>query len=136
MPPFVYRLRLRGAYFAFVVVAVCCLTTSSASAQTTLINTTASGATPAGLAPGAPAGSYALSDFDNINFYNGSINFHIPLVTIGGRGGAGYTMTLPIEQKWRVEHAARTTRHHRARRSVCRYELHTARQRHAHFAMA
>ena len=61
------------------------------------------GGTPLGLQPGAPAGSYSLSGFDNINPYNGSLNFALPLMSIGGRGGAGYRMVLPIEQKWRVE---------------------------------
>ena len=60
------------------------------------------GSTPLALKPGAPAGSYALSEFDNINPYNGSLNFRLPLLSIGGRGGAGYTMTLPLEQKWRI----------------------------------
>lgn len=60
------------------------------------------GKTPLALKPGTPAGSYALSDFDNINPYNGALNFHLPLLSIGGRGTAGYTMTLPIEQKWRI----------------------------------
>ena len=41
------------------------------------------GKTPSGLAPGAPAGSYPLSGFDNINLYNGKMNFHLPLVQIG-----------------------------------------------------
>ena len=59
--------------------------------------------TPSGLTPGTPAGSYALSDFDNVNFYNGAMNFHLPLHQVAGRGGAGYTMMLPIEQHWRVE---------------------------------
>jgi len=54
------------------------------------------------LQPGAPAGSYSLSDLDNINPFNGSLNFRLPLLTLGGRGSAGYTMTLPIEQKWRI----------------------------------
>src|SRR4051794_36700827 len=61
---------------------------------------TTSGSTPLALQPGAPAGSYALSELDNINPYNGSLNFRLPLLHIGGRGTAGYTMTLPIEQKW------------------------------------
>jgi YD repeat-containing protein len=61
------------------------------------------GSTPLGLSPGAPAGSYGLSGFDNVNLYNGGLNFHLPLLNIGGRGGAGYTMMLPIEQKWQVE---------------------------------
>ena len=60
------------------------------------------GSTPLALQPGTPAGSYALSEFDNINPYNGSLNFSLPLLSIGGRGTAGYTMTLPIEQKWRI----------------------------------
>jgi RHS repeat-associated protein len=60
--------------------------------------------TPSALAPGAPAGSYALSGFDNINLYTGSLNFRLPLLQVGGRGGASYTMMLPIEQKWRVDH--------------------------------
>jgi len=60
------------------------------------------GGTPLALKPGAPAGSYALSDLDNINPYNGSLNFRLPLMTIGGRGTAGCTMTLPIEQHWRI----------------------------------
>ena len=60
------------------------------------------GSTPLALKPGAPAGSYALSELDNINPYNGSLNFRLPLLHIGGRGTAGYMMTLPIEQKWLI----------------------------------
>jgi len=60
------------------------------------------GTTPLALKPGAPAGSYQLSELDKINPYNGSLNFGLPLLSIGGRGTAGYTMTLPIEQKWRI----------------------------------
>ena len=73
---------------------------SAAFAQTTSIT---DGKTPTGLTPGAPAGSYPLGDFDNINLFNGNLNFRIPLLKIGGRGSAGYTMTLPIEQKWIIK---------------------------------
>lgn len=76
------------------------LLVTAASAQTTSVT---DGKTPTGLTPGAPAGSYALSGFDNVNLFNGNLNFHLPLQNIGGRGGAGYTMTLPIEQKWIVK---------------------------------
>src|SRR6185295_11757377 len=55
---------------------------------------------PLGLTPGSPAGSYALSDFDSVNLFNGSLNFRLPLLTIGGRGNAAHTIYLPIEQKW------------------------------------
>ena len=74
--------------------------TTVSNAQTT--NAT-NGSTPAGLTPGAPAGSYGLSGFDNFNPYNGNMNFRLPLVGVGGRGGAGYTVTLPIEQHWTVD---------------------------------
>ena len=58
------------------------------------------GATPAGLSPGAPAGSYSLTGFENVNLYNGNLNVSLPLLSVGGRGSAGYTVTLSIEQKW------------------------------------
>jgi RHS repeat-associated protein len=60
------------------------------------------GTTPLALKPGVPAGSYALSGLDTVNPYNGSLNFRLPLLGLGGRGGAAYTMTLPLEQKWRI----------------------------------
>ena len=85
------------------VVCVLILVLSSAvSAQTS--NT--DGTTPAGLSPGAPAGSYALTGFENVNLYNGNLNASLPLLPVTGRGGAGYAVTLMIEQKWRVEHYA------------------------------
>src|SRR5437764_724765 len=53
------------------------------------------GSTPLGLQPGAPAGSYPLSGFDNINLYNGSLNFQLALLGISGRGGAQTPVLLP-----------------------------------------
>ncbi|MCA1643058.1 MAG: hypothetical protein LC785_14165, partial [Acidobacteria bacterium] len=61
------------------------------------------GTTPLGLSPGSPAGSYALGGFDNVNLYNGNMNFRLPLLSVGGRGGAGHTVVLPIEQLWQVD---------------------------------
>jgi len=61
------------------------------------------GTTPMGLKPGTQAGSYALSGFDNVDLYNGNLNFRLPLLSIGGRGSTGHTVMLPIEQKWQVE---------------------------------
>src|SRR3954470_4095905 len=60
------------------------------------------GSTPSGFAPGSPAGSYALSDFDTVNLYNGSLNIRLPLLDIGGRGHAGYPIALHVEKKWTV----------------------------------
>src|SRR5882672_7889539 len=84
---------------SFVITVLLWLPLTSASAQ----KSSTDGSTPLGLAPGVPAGSYALSGFDNVNLYNGNINFALPLGQIGGRGSAQYTMTLPIEQRWRVQ---------------------------------
>lgn len=60
------------------------------------------GSTPAGAAPGAPVGSGALSKFENINPFNGHLNVHLPLLTIGGRGSLQTPMTLAIDHQWRV----------------------------------
>ncbi len=60
------------------------------------------GATPLGLAPGSPSGSYSLSDFDVVSLYNGGLNFRLPLYQIGGRGGASYPITLHLQKKWTV----------------------------------
>jgi RHS repeat-associated protein len=60
------------------------------------------GTTPLGLTPGSPGGSYALSDFDVVNLYNGSLNFRLPLYQIAGRGGASYAITLQVQKKWTV----------------------------------
>lgn len=58
---------------------------------------------PLGQAPGAPAGAYPVSGFDNINLFNGNLNFRLPLVNIGGRGGS-HTLLFKYEQKWVTQH--------------------------------
>jgi RHS repeat-associated protein len=60
------------------------------------------GATPLALTPGAPQGSYQLSGFENVNLFNGDLNFSLPLLNIGGRGEARVPMMLPIETRWRT----------------------------------
>ena len=64
------------------------------------------GATPTGMQPGAPAGSYPLSGFDNVNLFNGHMNFSLPLIHMGGRGSAGYTVNLNLERQWRARKTA------------------------------
>src|SRR5882724_8010527 len=60
---------------------------------------------PSGVSPGSPAGSYALSGFENVNLFNGNLNFRLPLLGISGRGSAGYSMTLALNLKsWHVSH--------------------------------
>src|SRR2546430_1874740 len=60
---------------------------SAAYAQSPPANKTATaGWTPLAQQPGAPAGSYALSGFDNVNLFNGNLNFRLPLMHVGDRG--------------------------------------------------
>jgi len=85
-----------------VILLFVCLSMNLAQASTSSTD----GQTPLALQPGAPAGSYALSGFDNVNLFNGSLNFRLLLAALSGRGAAGYGMTLPIESKWRVSDVA------------------------------
>lgn len=80
------------------------LFTGGAAAQTTTTTHATDGHTPLEIAPGSPAGSYVLSDFDNINLFSQSLSFRLPLLRVGGRGEAGYTITLPVERTWRITH--------------------------------
>lgn len=79
-----------------LLLASCIIVSAQATSNT-------DGTTPLALTPGAPAGSYPLSGLDNINLFNGNLNFRLPLLNVGGRGDARMQMTLPIEQHWRVE---------------------------------
>jgi len=54
------------------------------------------------VAPGNPRTSYALSGIDHVNYYSGSVNFTIPLTTIGGRGTVSSRFTIPIQRQWAV----------------------------------
>jgi RHS repeat-associated protein len=66
------------------------------------------GFTPLAMTPGAPSGSFALSGFENANLFNGNLSFHLPLLHVGGRGEAGYTLTLTVERRinFRFSHQA------------------------------
>ena len=82
------------------------LTFTLANAQTT---SPTDGSTPLGLSPGAPSGSHALSGFESVNPYNGNLNVHLPLISIGGRGGAGTGSVLAIDTAgWTVRHQETT----------------------------
>src|SRR5215213_101038 len=91
-------LTARGAIMLFALI----LLTVNASAQQQL--STTDGATPMGVAPGTPAGAYGLSGFDNVNLYNGNLNFNMPLLQIGGRGGAKTSINLTIDStQWTTD---------------------------------
>ncbi len=81
--------------------AVVCAFCTRMQAQTTIQSNT-DGVIAAAIEGGNPASSYALG-IDHVNFYNGKLNVTIPLVHIGGRGTAGYTMVVPIGTQWSVQ---------------------------------
>ena len=94
-----YRAPATLGHFGRATLALLLLA-AGAAAQTT--NAT-DGTTPPGIAPGAPAGSYGLTGFENVNLYNGNLNFHLPLVRAGGRGGALAGSYLSIDSvRWTV----------------------------------
>jgi RHS repeat-associated protein len=80
-----------------------CVLFAACTAAAALAQTPTDGTTPLGMTPGAPAGSYPLSGFESVNYFNGGLSFALPLVRIGGRGDVQTTVTLPIEQKWSVK---------------------------------
>jgi RHS repeat-associated protein len=78
----------------------------SAAAQT-YTTTSSDRLTPIGLKAGAPAGSYSLSGAENINLYNGNLDFRLPLLQMGGRGSAGHSIVLALNTKgWIVKSTA------------------------------
>lgn len=95
---FAVRLSARSLSVAALLLAAMSV---HSQAQTT---SATDGTTPASIAAGAPAGSYSLSGFDNVNLYSGDLNFQMPLLGIEGRGGARMTVMLRIDSEhWRVE---------------------------------
>ncbi len=80
-----------------IILLILCVSASAQAQGST------DGTTPLGLTPGSPNGSYPLSDFDVVNLYNGTLNFHLPIFQIAGRGGAAYPITLKVEKKWTVQ---------------------------------
>jgi hypothetical protein len=96
---FLHRALVRVGSAALLLVCA-----AAASAQTSSTDSS----TPLALSQGAPAGSFPLSGFENINAYNGNLDFHLPLLHVGGRGGAQSTLTLALNTKhWHVLHQLR-----------------------------
>lgn len=101
--PSIFTGRL-GRCVLLLSLLACCA--AAARAQASITSRTTDGKTPLEIAPGSPAGSYPLGDFDHVSLYNQSLGFRLPLVRVGGRGSAGYTITLPVERKWRIDSTA------------------------------
>jgi RHS repeat-associated protein len=61
------------------------------------------GYTPPGLSQGGAPGAFSLADFENMNLANGSLDFSLPILRIGGRGKAGYTMYINVGKRWALQ---------------------------------
>jgi RHS repeat-associated protein len=51
---------------------------------------------------GAPAGSYKLNSFEDVNLFNGHLNISLPVIKISGRGDAGHSMLLRMDTRWTI----------------------------------
>jgi len=76
-------------------------------AQAQAVTSTA-GSTPPAVAGGSPAGSYTLSGLDTVDLYSGTLSFTVPLLHVGGRGEAGYTVLLSPGRRWDAEYQSST----------------------------
>jgi RHS repeat-associated protein len=65
--------------------------------------TQAQSSTTTARTPGTPAGSYKLGDADTINLFTGNLNFHLPLLGVGGRGEAQAGLGVDIEGQWDMQ---------------------------------
>jgi RHS repeat-associated protein len=62
------------------------------------------GFTPSGLQPGVVPASVPIDDFVQVNLATGALTFRLPLLTIGGRGKAGYTIYATIDNRFTIDH--------------------------------
>lgn len=76
----------------FLVLSILVLVVITSSAQVT----------SSGVEGGRPAGSHSIDDFANVNLFNGNLNLSMPIARVGGRGGAGVTIPLTIETRWKL----------------------------------
>ena len=97
-----HRLLSAPANFAALLRIGFCLIAILLLARIAGAQGSAEGTTPSTLTPGIPAGSYQLSGFDTVNLFNGNLNFHLPLLNVGGRGSAQIAPLLKIEERWQV----------------------------------
>jgi hypothetical protein len=79
------------------------LLATNAGAQTPPTISSVDATTPGLLAPGAPAGSYALTGFDRVNLSTLHLSVAVPLLDVPGRGDAKATMMLPFDRVWNVK---------------------------------
>jgi RHS repeat-associated protein len=67
------------------------------------------GGMPPSIALSPAAANPKANDYGSIGLYNGRMNYTLPLLGVGGRGEAGYMISLPINQSWVYEHRQHTS---------------------------
>src|SRR5438067_555307 len=104
-----YRLRkmntLMGKFFnghlsvqicaAIFMIGFFCLVITGTAPQAQAQSSTTTARTP-----GTPAGSYKLGDADTVNLFTGNLNYTLPLLGVGGRGGAQSGLNVVLEAQW------------------------------------
>jgi hypothetical protein len=59
--------------------------------------------TPLGLKAGTPSGTYALTDIDTVNLFNGQVNLRLALISEAGRGQARSQMNFTWDSPMRYQ---------------------------------
>lgn len=60
--------------------------------------------TPPSVALDPASGNPGIGDFGSISEFNGRLNYVMPLHTVGGRGGADYTITVDMNRLWQFDY--------------------------------
>ena len=79
---------MRKSIFIIGMLGLAALSNAQVAKKTTDYNV------PYDIKPGTPEGSYRLSGIDNINPHGGKLSVALPVLEIGTRGEAGYTVTV------------------------------------------
>ena len=86
-----------------IAICLAVLARFAADGQTLSGRNVADGLTPPAVAPGAPPGVKEVSGLERINLFNGNLSLAIPLLSVGGRGEAGYSLMARVESApWTV----------------------------------
>jgi RHS repeat-associated protein len=92
---------MQFTYRFFAVALLLIISSISALGQ---LPTPYDGFTPSSLQPGTGPASMPIDNFVQINLATGSLSLRLPYLTIGGKGKAGYTIYLTIDNNFTIDH--------------------------------
>jgi len=97
------KLTLTRSYNLLAPIAALLIWFGSAQAQMQPQNVT-DGTTPPAIAPGAPLGTYSITDMEIYNPFSGGTSLQFTAAVLGGRGSISYPLILTFGgQKWTVD---------------------------------